>query len=83
MYFEMRLREFVCPDCGEAFKTTSPNAVRCSGCAKLWDKRRNRESQRRRYTARKRARPSQSQCMLSSPSEERLVKKGDYESRHA
>ena len=35
MTFEMRLRAFVCPDCAEAFKSTSPNAVRCSLCAKL------------------------------------------------
>jgi hypothetical protein len=76
MYFEMRLREFVCPDCGEAFKSTSPNAVRCSGCAKQWAKRRNREYQRRRYAGRKRARPSQSQCMLSTLSEERSSQEG-------
>lgn len=31
-----RLREFVCPDCGEALRGTSPKAVRCSGCVKLW-----------------------------------------------
>lgn len=83
MYFEMKLREFVCPDCGEAFKSTSPNSVRCSRCAKLWAKRRNRDYQRRRYAARRRTRSSQSQCMLSIPSDERLVKKGDYEGRHA
>jgi predicted RNA-binding Zn-ribbon protein involved in translation (DUF1610 family) len=71
MYFEMRLREFVCPDCGESFKSTSPNAVRCSACAKLWATRRNREYQRQRYANRERAK--QSQPMLS---EERSSQEG-------
>jgi tRNA(Ile2) C34 agmatinyltransferase TiaS len=52
MYFEMRLREFRCPDCGKPFKSTSPNAVRCPKCSAEWSKKRNREYQRRRYAAR-------------------------------
>ena len=54
MYFEMKLRDFTCPDCGRPFKTTSPNAVRCPGCSKDWSKKRNRDYQRRRYVATKR-----------------------------
>ena len=54
MYFEMKLREFVCPDCGRSFKSTSPNAARCSKCRKDWSEKRNREYQRRRYAALKR-----------------------------
>lgn len=56
MYFEMKLRDFTCPDCGQAFKSTSPNAVRCPGCSKEWGKKRNRDYQVRRYAAAKRAR---------------------------
>src|SRR5213592_918630 len=51
MYFEMKLREFVCPDCGRSFKSTSPNAARCSKCRKDWSEKRNREYQRRRNAA--------------------------------
>lgn len=58
MYFEMKLREFVFPDCGRSFKSTSPNAVRCSKCRKDWSEKRNREYQRRRYASRKRRRAS-------------------------
>jgi tRNA(Ile2) C34 agmatinyltransferase TiaS len=41
MYFEMKLREFVCPDCRRSFKSTSPNAARCSKCRKDWSEKRN------------------------------------------
>jgi tRNA(Ile2) C34 agmatinyltransferase TiaS len=53
MYFEMKLRDFVCPDCRQPFKSTSPNAVRCRHCSKKWSSKRNREYQRRRYAATK------------------------------
>ncbi len=59
MYIEMKLRSFVCPDCGQPFTSTSPNALRCTQCAPEWSKKRNREYQRRRYTAAKRARQAQ------------------------
>jgi tRNA(Ile2) C34 agmatinyltransferase TiaS len=68
VYFEMRLRAFVCPDCGEPFKSTSPNAVRCSACAKLRANRRNREYQRRRYDTAKQER--QALCMLTAQKEQ-------------
>lgn len=48
MYFEMRLRNFRCPDCDTPFKSTSPNAVRCRKCSTEWSKKRNREYQKRR-----------------------------------
>jgi tRNA(Ile2) C34 agmatinyltransferase TiaS len=53
MYIEMRLRSFVCPDCSRIFKSTSPNAIRCTGCATAWDKKRKREYQKRRRAAAK------------------------------
>jgi DNA-directed RNA polymerase subunit RPC12/RpoP len=48
MYFQMRLRNFHCPDCDKPFKSTSPNAVRCPKCSLKWSKKRNREYQKRR-----------------------------------
>jgi hypothetical protein len=78
--FEMRLRAFVCPDCAEAFKSTSPNAVRCSLCAKLWAKKRNREYQRRRYATAKRER--QALGMLTAQKEQTVSPKGEYEGWH-
>jgi tRNA(Ile2) C34 agmatinyltransferase TiaS len=56
MYFEMRLRNFCCPDCHKPFKSTSPNAVRCPKCSTEWSKRRNRDYQRRRYAAKRNGR---------------------------
>jgi len=81
VYFEMRLRAFVCPDCGEPFKSASPNAVRCSACAKLWTKRRNREYQRRRYATAKRER--QAVGILTAQKEQTISPEGEYEGRHA
>ena len=49
MYFQMKLRHYDCADCGTPCKSTSPNAVRCPKCAKVWEKARNRQNQRRRY----------------------------------
>ena len=58
MYFEMKVREFLCRDCGRPFKSTSPNAVRCSECRKNWSVKRNREHQKRQCAALKRRRAS-------------------------
>jgi predicted amidophosphoribosyltransferase len=80
VYFEMRLRAFACPDCGEPFKSTSPNEVRCSACAKLWAKRRSREYQRRRYATAKRER--QALGMLTAQKEQAVGPKGECEGRH-
>jgi hypothetical protein len=49
MYFQMKLRHYECADCGTPCKSTSPNAVRCTKCAKAWEKARNRQNQGRRY----------------------------------
>ena len=46
---QMKLRHYDCADCGTPCKSTSPNAVRCPKCAKVWEKARNRQNQRRRY----------------------------------
>ncbi len=49
MYLQMKLRHYDCVGCGTPCKSTSPNAVRCPKCAKVWEKERNRQNQRRRY----------------------------------
>ena len=47
MYVEMRLRRYDCADCGVPFKSTSPNAKRCRGCAKLRELQQSRDYQKK------------------------------------
>ena len=54
MYPQMTLRQYVCADCGIPCKSTSPNAERCTRCAKLPQDRQSREYQQK-MLARKRA----------------------------
>jgi hypothetical protein len=55
VFLQMNLRYYDCLDCGKPCKSTSPNAVRCATCSKAWATQRNREYQRRRYAAIKKA----------------------------
>lgn len=54
MYPQMKLRQYVCADCGIPCKSTSPNAERCRKCARLRQNRQSREYQQK-MLARKRA----------------------------
>ena len=54
MYLQMKLRQYVCADCGIPCKSTSPNAEQCRKCATLRQNRQSREDQQK-MLARKRA----------------------------
>jgi hypothetical protein len=54
MYPQMKLRRYVCADCGIPCKSTSPNAERCRKCAKLRQNQQSGEYQQK-LLARKRA----------------------------
>ena len=58
MYLHMKLRQYVCADCGIPCKSTSPNAERCRKCATLRQNQQSREYQQK-MLARKRAARSQ------------------------
>ena len=58
MYPQMKLRHYDCADCSVPCKSTSPNAERCTKCAKLRQNRQSTEYQQK-MLARKRATPSQ------------------------
>jgi hypothetical protein len=47
MYPQMKLRHYDCADCGIPCKSTSPNAERCTKCAKLRQDRQSREYQQK------------------------------------
>jgi hypothetical protein len=58
MYVQMRLRHYDCADCGIPCKSTSPNAERCSECAKLRLNQQSRDYQQKALARKRAARQS-------------------------